>query len=803
VIRRELDLPSPDVYPPDPWRLVETRFSTERLAQFETLFALGNGYVGVRGSHDEGAPANQRATLINGFHETWPITYAEPAYGFARTGQTIVSATDASVTRLLIDDEPLFLPTARLLSYERALDMRAGTLVRHLVWRTPSGKRVRVRSTRLVSLEHRHLSASEHEVTVENADAEIDLVSEIEVPAEAGEAGETEGQEDPRLFRGFSGRVLFPQEARAEGRRIFLSHRTGRSGMTIACAIDHELETDNEHSVHLSHDDDEGACAFSIDARRRVPIRLRTFVAHQTSRRAGAEELCGRAERTLDRARRAGFASLCASQRERMAAFWERADVEISGSNMHMDVERIQQVIRLNLFHINQATARAEGAGVPAKGLTGRGYEGHYFWDTEIYVLPFLIHTDPDLARNLLEFRLGMLDQARARAQQVNQKGALFPWRTINGEEASAYYAAGTAQYHIDADVVYALRKYIEATGDASLLEAGGLETLVETARLWRDLGFFKEEDGRRFCLAGVTGPDEYNTVVNNNFYTNLMARENLWWAAQQLERLRDEDPKRYAALVRSLRIEPNEVAEWRRAADAMRLPYDEARGIHLQDDEFLEKKPWDFENTPPSHYPLLLRYHPLVIYRSQVIKQADVVLAMFLLGEEFSLAQKRRNFEFYDPLTTGDSSLSVSIQAILAAEVGDLDRAREYARYAGLMDFADVGRNVKDGCHIAAMGGTWMALVHGFGGFRDHRGRFSFNPSVPEEVDALRFRLTLRGARLLVDLSPRRARYRLLDGDQLAFHHEHEQITLTAADPEAERPIEGHRAHGAAQPAR
>jgi alpha,alpha-trehalose phosphorylase len=792
MIRRELDLPPTDVYPPDPWRLVETRFFPDRLAQFETLFALSNGFLGVRGAHEEGSPAHHRATLINGFHETWPITYAEPAFGFARTGQTIVSVADAFIIRLLVDDEPLYLPTAHLLEYERALDMREGVLMRDLLWRTPSGKDIRVRSRRLVSLEHRHLSAIDYEVCVENADASIDIVSEIDMPAETAEAGDGEEHEDPRLFRGFSGRVLFPERAHAAGRRISLSHKTGRSGMTVACAIDHAVETENTLVEDLSHNDDHGRIVFSSEAKKGRPIRLFKAITHQTSHRAPAHELDERADRSLDRALRLGFESLLDSQRERLTAFWGAGDVEIRGrESMEMDVERIQQVVRLNLFHIHQASARAEGAGIPAKGLTGRGYEGHYFWDIEIYVLPFLIYTEPRLARNLLEFRLEFLDLARARAQQVNQKGALFPWRTINGEEASAYYAAGTAQYHINADIMHAIRKYVEATGDDSLLDGPGIEALVETARLWRDLGFFSGRRDRQFCIAGVTGPDEYNTVVNNNFYTNLMARENMWWAAQQVERLREADPKAYTALVRRLRLERTEVDEWRRAADAMRLPFDEGQGIHLQDDEFLDKKPWDFENVPASHYPLLLRYHPLVIYRSMVIKQADVVLAMFLLGEEFSLEQKRRNFAFYDPLTTGDSSLSVSIQAIIAAEVGDMDTAREYARYAGLMDFADIGRNVKDGVHLASMGGTWMALVHGFGGFRDHRGRFSFQPRVPSEVDCLRFRLLLAGARIEVDLSPVWARYRLIEGDSITFHHDHREVTLTRDQPEARRKIE------------
>src|SRR6516162_2764005 len=343
---------------------------------------------------------------------------------------------------------------------------------------------------------------------------------------------------------------------------------------------------------------------------------------------------------------------------------------------MRIAAVEIQQAIRFNLFHILQASARAEETGVPAKGLTGQAYEGHYFWDTEIYLLPFLTYTSPRIARNLLAFRHKMLPQARARAQELGHRGAMFPWRTISGEEASAYYAAGTAQYHINADIMYALRKYVQATGDELFMRDYGAEMLVETARLWADLGFYSEAKGGKFCINGVTGPDEYNAVVNNNAYTNLMARENLRYAAEVVDSLRTANPDAYNELVHKTALEPSEVKAWMHAAENMYVPRDETLNIILQDDNFLDREPWDFHNTPHDHYPLLLFYHPLNIYRKRVIKQADVVLAMFLLGGAFPLEAKKRNFDFYDPLTTGDSSLSSCVEAIIAAQVGDMDKA-------------------------------------------------------------------------------------------------------------------------------
>ena len=380
-------------------------------------------------------------------------------------------------------------------------------------------------------------------------------------------------------------------------------------------------------------------------------------MVYHTSQTATAEELCGRAEWTLDRATAQGFEPILSAQARYLDDFWRRSDVRIKDvqeERTKRTTVEIQQAIRFNLFHILQASARAEGTGVPAKGLTGQSYEGHYFWDTEIYLLPFLTYTSPRIAKNLLTFRYNMLERARARARELGHRGAMFPWRTINGEEASAYYAAGTAQYHINADIMYALRKYVQATGDDPFLRDCGAEMLVETARLWTDLGFFSDAKGGKFCINGVTGPDEYNAVVNNNAYTNLMARENLRYAIQVVEALRAGDPDAYNALVQKTALDPSEPEAWSRAADNMYVPYDETLKIIPQDDSFLDREPWDFRNTPPERYPLLLFYHPLNIYRKQVIKQADVVLAMFLLGDAFSRETQETQLRLLRPADDG-----------------------------------------------------------------------------------------------------------------------------------------------------
>jgi alpha,alpha-trehalose phosphorylase len=781
MLQRQPIHPPAHIYPADPWRWVETQFSPGFLEQMETLFSTANGYLGMRGACEEGDPVWQNSTLINGFYETSQLEYAESAYGYAQTGQTIVNVADSKTIKLYVDDEPFYLPAARLLKFERALDMRAGTLDREILWETPSGKQISIRSRRLVSFVDRHLAAISYEVTVLNADAPIALSSEVQYDPTTSSSNEN----DPRLAKSFKERVLLPKQHTVRDQRILLSHITSNSRMIVTCGIDHRLETECSYTYDSYASEDEGRVVFSIDAKAGVPIRLIKFMTYHTARRSPLSDLCDRAQRCLDRALRQGFTHFLTGQQQYLDQFWQRSDVQIEGYPESPDSsEKMQQVLRFNLFHILQASARAENWGIPSKGLTSQAYEGHYFWDMEIYVLPFLIYTSPQLAKNVLSLRYRMLNEARSRAKEVSQAGALFPWRTISGEEASGNYVAGTAQYHINADIMYALKQYVEITGDEDFRFGEGVEMLVETARMWYSLGFFSKQKDGKFCINGVTGPDEYNTVVNNNTYTNLMARENLWYAVNTVEALREQDSERFNALVHKTKLELCEIEHWKQAADRMYYPYDETLGIHLQHDGFLDEEEWDFENTPPNKYPLLLHFHPLVIYRHQVIKQADVVLAMFLLGQQFSREQKRRNFDYYDPLTTGDSSLSVCIQSIVAAEVGYMEEAIEYATYAVLMDLGNVAGNVKDGCHIAAMGGTWMVQVYGFAGLRDHEGCLSFCPRLPRTIKRLQFPLTVRGQQLQVEITEKTATYMLQQGTQLSIEHQGRKLELVAGVP-------------------
>ena len=775
-------------FPVDPWRLIETEPDDTDLGLTETLFAVGNGHVGMRANHSESHRAHTPGTYVNGFHETWPIVYPETAHGFATTGQTLVSVPDANIMHVSVGGEPLCLAEADLEHYERILDFSDGRLHSDVIWRSPIGDRVRVRSSRMVSLVHRDLAVLTLEITLLDRSARIGVSSQLRNRQDASDVASdrttvpVEGA-DPRRSRQFNRRVLLPEVQRqvpdvGSGGEVTLGYRCQGSGMTVACAYRHEIVGEGPMTVETVVDDDLATTEFTITAAAGSTIQITKFVTYHVSRRVTADELADRCASTLAEASSLGVIHVEQQQRRWLDEFWAHSDVVINGD------EPAQQAVRWNLFQLAQATARIDNQGVAAKAVTSDGYEGHYFWDTEIYVLPFLAYTDPDAASQLLRFRYHMLDAALARAAELSQRGALYPWRTINGEEASAYYPAGTAQYHINAAVVYAIETYVNASGDLDFLAHSGARVLVETARLWEDLGSYRYHgDGdETFHIHAVTGPDEYTAVVNDNTYTNLMAQFNLRYAARTVGWLSESDTVAYEQLRTVTGLGDDEVDSWSRAADAMFVPYDEPLGINPQDADFLDLEPWDFKAMPSDSYPLLAHYHPLVIYRHQVLKQADVVMAMFLRRQHLPSELKRRNFDYYDPITTGDSSLSACVQSIVAAEVGHHELARTYFDQSLYLDLANTHGNTSDGIHIANAGGVWAGLIYGFAGMIDDGERLNFRPRLPSGWKSMRFRLLHHGTSVEVTVDQQGCDVRWVAGPSLPVETPH-GVVLVAGD--------------------
>jgi alpha,alpha-trehalose phosphorylase len=744
----------------EPWAVRETELDLDVLAQSESLFAVANGHIGLRGNLDEGEPHGLPGTYLNAFYETRPLPHAEAGYGYPESGQTVVNVTNGKIIRLLVDDEPFDVRYGALRRHERVLDLRAGVLRRCVEWTSPAGQAVRVTSVRLVSLVHRSVAAILYEV--EPLDAPARLVAQSELIA--NEPLPTVAGDDPRAAAALSA-PLRSESFYDRDARVVLVHSTSESGLLMAAAMDHVVDGPTATQTTVESSEDLGRLTVAADLEPGERLRLVKFLAYGWSSRRSLPSVRAQVAAAAAGARHSGWEGLLATQRDYLDDFWERADVELEG-----DAE-LQQAVRFSLFHTLQAGARAEQRAIAAKGLTGPGYDGHSFWDTETFVLPLLTYTAPHAAGDALRWRHATLDLARARAKLLGLEGAAFPWRTIRGQECSGYWPAGTAAFHVGADIADAVVRYQHAACDDAFERDAGVELLVETARLWRSLGHHDARGG--FRIDGVTGPDEYSAVADNNVYTNLMAQRNLLAASDAVERHPDRADQ--------LGVAPEEAAGWRDAAEAMVVPYDEALGVHPQAEEFTEHAPWDFSHTGAEQYPLLLHFPYYDLYRKQVVKQADLVLALFLRGDAFSAASKARNFEYYEPLTVRDSSLSACVQAVVAAEVGHLELAYDYFAEAALMDLGDLHRNTRDGVHVASLAGAWIAAVCGFGGMRDHGGSLSFAPRLPEGLQRLSFRLCFRGRRIKVEVARREARYSLAEGAPLDLVHHGAVFAISA----------------------
>lgn len=755
----------------EPWSLRETGLDLDTLAHTESLFALSNGHIGWRANLDEGEPYGLPGSYLNGVYELRPLPYAEAGYGNPESGETVINVTNGKIVRLLVDDEPFDVRYGTLHAHERVLDFRSGTLSRGAEWSSPARRRVRVSSTRLVSLTQRAIAAIRYEVTPVDEPVRIVIQSELvaneTLPPSDGDPRAAAVLESPLVSE------LFASSNTAAA----LVHRTGLSRIRVGAAMDHVIEAGN---VSLASEGFADAARVIMTTSLEPGERLcvTKLVAYGWSAVRSLPAVRDQVAAALEAARQTGWEGLLAEQRAYLDEFWDHADVEVDGD------PDIQQASRFALFHVLQAGARAEVRAIPAKGLTGSGYDGHAFWDTETFVLPLLTHTAPDTAADALRWRHSTLPLALDRASQLGLRGAAFPWRTIAGAECSGYWPAGTAAFHVGADIADAVLRYLAATEDESFANSVGVELLVQTARLWRSLGH--HDAAGAFRIDGVTGPDEYSAIADNNVYTNLMAQQNLRAAAEAASRFPDR--------ARELAVGPEETAQWRDAADAMFIPYDAALGVHQQAEAFTNHQMWDFESTRPDQYPLLLHFPYFDLYRKQVVKQADLVLAMQLRGDAFTDDEKVRNFAYYERITVRDSSLSATTQAVIAAETGHVELAYDYLAETALVDLDDVNHNTSEGVHLAALAGIWIALVNGFGGMRNHDRALSFAPRLPSRIARLAFTICCRRRQVRVEATHTTATYSLVTGDPIEIAHYGESFTL-ARDAPVVRPVPKRRA--------
>ena len=748
------------------WTLTSNERTQDSLLLEESLYSLGNGYLGIRGNFEEGYGEGMesiRGAYQNAFHDIIEIPYGEKLFAFPETQQKLVNVIDSQTIQIFFgeEEERFSLFEGKVLSYNRQLHLDKGYADRVIHWQSPAGKEVKLTFRRLVSFFYRELFVIETMIEPVNFFGKVKILSSIN-----GNIANYVNPNDPRVGSGHA-KMLSVKETGISQEILYTLNETFVSKLQTSCVSTHHLSGAEGVPEFVKKD---SGVEMVIDFQLSGPVKLTKWNVYTDNLRHEGN-IVEQGMGIIQNLREKTFDQILELQTEYMEGFWEGSDIIIRGD------DNLQEGIRFNLFQLLQSTGRDKYSNISAKGLSGEGYEGHYFWDTEIYILPVFMLSHPDLAKQLLRYRYSILDHARARAKEMGHKqGALFPWRTISGGESSSYFPAGTAQYHISADIAYSYVQYYLATEDRDFIMEYGAEVLFETARLWLEVGHYHEG---LFKIDAVTGPDEYTCIINNNYYTNVMAKYNLQWAAKVYQMMLDKEPEQLAQLADRLKLSTAEVSSWEKAGQNIYLPYDKELKINPQDDSFLKKAVWDFDHTPKDHYPLLLHYHPLTLYRYQVCKQADTVLAHFLLEEEQDFETIKNSFSYYERITTHDSSLSSCIFSIMAAKIGDYKKAYEYFIETARLDLDNTHGNTKDGLHMANMGGTWMSIVYGFAGLRLKENGIVLNPSIPENWSQYGFKVKYKGMRLDILISQAGVKLELVAGEELTLYLNGEKITL------------------------
>lgn len=736
----------------------------------ETVFHNANGYIGIRSNYEEGYPNTYdsiRGTYINGFYDIADMKQAEKLWGLAEEKQTMLNVADTQTIYLKIDGETFSLFEGNVLKNRRWLDMEAGLTGRSILWRSLSGKEVEIEIKRMTSFYQLTLFTIEYSVKAVNFSGMVSFDS-----WHIGEAANYSNANDPRVAQE-SVKYLHLQSACIEKGVSYLTANTLRSGLSVCTAAAHTL-TKEGRTYNMAAEKNCFVEEYSACFKAEIPVKEQeriTLVKYSVFCDSVRYGDCGRAaRREMEKALALPLSTHYKAQKDYLMNFWDNCFLKIKGD------DSLTKAVNYNMYQLIQSVGKDEYCNIAAKGLSGEGYEGHYFWDTEMYIQPFFNLTEPSVTKNLIGFRYNTLEQARKNARLLGHKqGALYPWRTIMGAECSGYFPSGTAAYHINGDIAYSVISYYLATKDLDFIADKGAEIIFETARLWLDVGNYYQGT---FRINEVTGPDEYTCMVNNNYFTNAAAQYNLSWAVKFYELLKKRGKLAKAAAATGLK--ESEIEEFHQAAEFMYLPYDKTLGINPQDDSFLQKKIWDIPSTFPEEFPLLLHNHPLHLYRFQVCKQADTVLAHFIFEDAQSLETIRKSFAYYEKITTHDSSLSTCIFSIVASKLGMTDKAYEYFGDSAKLDLFNTHKNTRDGIHTANMGGTFMAIVYGFAGVRVKEKGLYLAPLLPESWEEYCFQIKYENSRIRVTVKRKETVFTLIDGSSKQLYVYGDSYDLT-----------------------
>lgn len=742
-------------YETDEEAFAEKEIDSEDTGHMESVFALGNGYLGLRGTYDE-CDENIDETsgmYINGIFETEPIVHPWPCKGFAKNEEYTVNLCDWRIIEVYTDGEKACFSNG-LKNHIRRLDFTRGEIVRSFEFTSKTGKTVRIESVRIVNLNRPHSAQIRYTVTSANFDGEIEIHSSVIKNT---------------LINGKM--ATYTVKENIGNSSIMLETSTIRTEMKVAASVEHNVNAVKFTDEYVNTEN-KYTYIVRADVKCGETVCIEKYASFY-SVEDKADNICVLAENETRKNRAAGFDVLRAEQSEAWKKHWECGDIKIEGN------EADQQAVRFSLFHLRSQLPTVNNASIGATGLTGPNYSGKVFWDTEMYLMPYYLFTDPEKCKGLIMYRVKLLDKARKRAKEIGNDGALYSWCSIDGEETSVVFEASTAEYHINADIAYAVWRYEKATGDSDFVYENCAEMIFETAKFYAHRGTFVEAHDGRFCINSVCGPDEYACGVNNNCYTNFMVQFHLQYALKIYSDMQQKKTDKLNEIINKISLYDNELKLWREAADKMYYKINEKYGIYEQDDRFVYNDAVDME-TIPKNYDIRHLYHPLDLWRIQVLKQADVVLLQFILGDKFTLDEKKRNYDYYEPKTNHGSSLSAAIHSIAANEIGYADDAYEYFRSGAYMDIGDFKKNTDGGIHIACHGGVWMTVLNGFLGMRLYDDGLHFKPNIPKQWGRVQTKLIYRGARIEISADENSCTFTLINEKSVKFNVNGNKIELT-----------------------
>ncbi|WP_379160667.1 glycoside hydrolase family 65 protein [Paenibacillus sp. sgz5001063] len=725
----------------DEWSIIEESFDPQTQEISESVFSLGNGYMGGRANFEEQYSGHSlQGSYMAGVYYPDKTRVGWWKNGYPEYFAKVLNSTNWIGINIDIDGTPLDLAACTVSEFHRELNMKEGTLSRSFTATTESGKEVKVESIRIVSMARREIGAIRYSITPLNFAGELTITPYLD-----GDIKNKDANYDEKFWNEVE------KKGAPDGGHLTLKTKKLDFHVTSAYLFDILVNGDKlTRTAEAIEQEKYVASKVVFPVKSGDQVVIYKYAANVTSRNHGLGQLVEAAQTALHSAREAGFSALLTEQLEAWKDKWKESDIIIEG-----DVSA-QQAIRFNIFQLNQTyTGEDDRLNIGPKGFTGEKYGGSTYWDTEAYCVPFYLSTaDSSIARNLLIYRYKHLEKAKENARKLGfKKGALYPMVTMNGEECHNEWEITFEEIHRNGAIAYAIYNYVNYTGDKAYLGQYGLEVLVEISRFWEErVHYVPHKD--KYVMLGVTGPNEYENNVNNNWYTNRMASWTMEYTLEALAYLQENESTRYAELVDKLELDEAETVKWNKIIAKMYYAADEERGIFLQQDGFLDKEIIQVKDVLPENLPLNQKWSWDRILRSCFIKQADVLQGLYFLGDRYDLETKKRNFDFYEPITVHESSLSPCIHSILACELGYKEKAYEMYLRTSRLDLDNYNNDTEDGCHTTSMAGTWMSIVHGFGGLRVHSDRLILNPSNPGHWTAYSFKIMFRGSRLKVSVT-------------------------------------------------